>query len=56
MSIITISRGTFSGGKAIAECVAENLGYACVSREILSDAAETYGVSAELHRVVRKLG
>ena len=27
MSIITISRGTFSGGKAVAEKLAEHLGY-----------------------------
>ena len=48
MSIITISRGTFSGGKAIAECLAGRLGYDCISREILIDAAEKYGVSAEV--------
>jgi cytidylate kinase len=47
MSIITISRGTFSGGKAIAECVAEHLGYQCISREVMIDAAQKYGVSAE---------
>jgi cytidylate kinase len=47
MSIITISRGTFSGGMAIAECVAEHLGYQCISREVLIDAAQKYGVSPE---------
>lgn len=35
MAIITISRGTFSGGKAVAEKLAEKLDYPCLSREIL---------------------
>jgi len=48
MSIITISRGTFSGGKAIAECVAGRLGYECISREVLREAGDKYGVSAEI--------
>ena len=47
MAIITISRGTFSGGKALAECVAEKLGYQCISREILREAAIHYGVPVE---------
>ena len=47
MAIITISRGTFSGGKAIAECVAQRLGYKCISREMLRDAARDYGVSLD---------
>lgn len=45
MPIITISRGTFSGGKELAECLAEKLGYPCLSREVLVEAAERYGVS-----------
>jgi cytidylate kinase len=45
MPIITISRGTFSGGKELAECLAEKLGYPCISREVLVEAAERYGVS-----------
>ncbi|MCL4466755.1 MAG: cytidylate kinase family protein [Chloroflexi bacterium] len=44
MPIIAISRGTFSGGRTIAECLAERLGYPCVSREVIFDAAEKYGV------------
>lgn len=35
MAIITISRGSFSHGKEIAEKVAEKLGYDCISREVL---------------------
>lgn len=48
MAIITVSRGTFSGGARIAECLASRLGYDCVSREVLLDAAQRYGVSAEV--------
>ncbi len=44
MSIITISRGSLSGGQALAEGVAGRLGYSCVSREVLVEAAATYHV------------
>ncbi len=45
MAIIAISRGTFSGGEALAKCVAERVGYPCLSREAnLEEAAKTYGV------------
>jgi cytidylate kinase len=47
MAIIAISRGTFSGGEALAKVVAERLGYRCVSREIILEAAWGYGVPAE---------
>jgi len=47
MAIIMISRGTFSGGKAVAEALAARLGYTCVSNEILFDAAEQYKVPEE---------
>ena len=47
MAIITISRGTFSGGKAVAEILAHRLGYPCVSREIILDAAKQYGISEQ---------
>jgi len=43
MAIITISRGTFSGGKELAESVANKLGYRCISREVLVEAAREYG-------------
>ena len=45
MPIITISRGTFSGGKDLAECLSKQLGYPCVSREVIVAAAEQYGAS-----------
>jgi cytidylate kinase len=47
--IITISRGSASGGRALAEGLAGRLGYALVSREdILEEAAKFGGSEAEL--------
>ena len=46
MAMISISRGTFSGGKTLAERVAERLGYPCLGREeVLLEAGKEYGVS-----------
>lgn len=45
MAIITISRGSYSHGQEIAEKVAGLLGYECVSREILVEAAQLFNVS-----------
>jgi cytidylate kinase len=47
MPIITISRGSMSGGQALAECVASALGVECVGRELLVAAAEKIGVSGD---------
>jgi cytidylate kinase len=47
MAIITISRGTFSGGKRLAMCLSINLGYRLISREVVVEAAARYGVSEE---------
>ena len=56
MAVISISRGTFSGGKAIAEKVAARMQYPCVSREMmLEDAAKDFGVAeAHLEHVVNE--
>jgi cytidylate kinase len=55
MAIITISRGTMSGGKKLAEMLAEKLGYRCVSREVIVKAAHEYGVpDSELFNAVQK--
>jgi hypothetical protein len=35
LPIITISRGSYSKGREIAEKVAERLGYECLSRDLL---------------------
>ena len=50
VSIITVSRGSFSGGMSLAESVAKKLGYKCVSREVLAEAARQYGVQEEALR------
>jgi cytidylate kinase len=44
MSIITISRGCYSRGKEVAEKVAQELGYQCISREILLEASEKFHI------------
>jgi len=46
MCIVTVSRGSYSGAKAIAEGVARGLDVPCVSREVIADAACAAGVSA----------
>ena len=45
MSIITISHEAFDHGRAVAERVAEILGYRCISREVLIKASERYGIA-----------
>jgi cytidylate kinase len=47
MAIITISRGTYTGGIAVAEQLAERLRCPCVSREVIMDAAEESGIPEE---------
>jgi len=42
MAIITISRGSYSRGKEIAEKVAGRLGYECIARETLLEASEDF--------------
>ena len=44
MPIITISRGSFSKGKEVAEKVAGVLGFECISREILLEASEHFNI------------
>lgn len=44
MSIITISRGSYSRGKEVAEALAERLGYSCVSRDILLEASKEFNI------------
>jgi cytidylate kinase len=45
MAIITISRGSYSKGKEIAEKVAERLGYRLLSRDVLLEASEEFNIS-----------
>jgi hypothetical protein len=44
MPIITISRGSYSHGKEIAEKVARKLGYECIARDVLLEASKEYNI------------
>ena len=44
MSVITISRGSYSHGAEIAEEVAQKLGYDCISRDILIEASKEFNI------------
>ncbi len=44
MAIITISRGSYSRGKEVAEKLAQALGYHLLSRDILLEASERYNI------------
>ena len=44
MAIVTISRGSYTKGKEIAEKVAEQLGYECCSRDVLLEASEEFNI------------
>ena len=44
MAIITISRGSYSYGKAIAEKVAEKLKYDCIARDVLLEASKEFNL------------
>ncbi len=45
MSIITVSRGSYSRGKEVAEKVGERLGYQVLSREVILEASKEFNVS-----------
>lgn len=44
MSVITISRGSYSHGKEVAEKLAKKLGYECVSREVMLKASKHFNI------------
>ena len=44
MPVITISRGSYSKGKEIAEKLARKLNYECVSRDVLIEASEQFNI------------
>ncbi len=55
MSIITIAHEAFGAARAVAEGVAESLGYRCISREVLIKASERYGIAeAKLFEVLEE--
>jgi len=44
MAIITISRGSYSHGKEVAEKVARKLGYQCYAREVVLEASKEFNI------------
>ena len=44
MGVITISRGSYSKGREIAEKLAQHLGYECISREILLETSDHFNI------------
>ncbi|MEW5984734.1 MAG: cytidylate kinase-like family protein [Acidobacteriota bacterium] len=55
MAVITISRGSFSGGKMLGGCLADKLGYRCIDRDVIVERAAAYGVpQEELHDALAK--
>jgi len=44
MSIVTISRGSYSRGKEVAEKLAMKLGYECLSRDVLLEASDEFNI------------
>jgi cytidylate kinase len=58
MAVVLISRGTMSGGRALATCLSERMNLRSVSREDLVAVADTHGEVAKkvvegLHRATR---
>ena len=48
MSIVTIARGSYSHGREVAERLAGRLGYECVSREVIIEAARQFNLPETL--------
>ncbi|GAB6162776.1 hypothetical protein JCM12298_19360 [Desulfothermus naphthae] len=44
MPIVTISRGSYSKGKEIAEKLAKRLGYECISRDVIIEASKEFNI------------
>lgn len=44
MTIVTISRGSFSMGRAVAEKAAKRLGFECLSRDVLIEASDKFNI------------
>ncbi len=53
MAIVTISRGPFSGGALLAECISTALGYRCIARDSIVQKAAAYGApEAEIRKAL----
>ena len=44
MSIVTVSRGTYSWGRDVAEKLAVRFGYECISREVIVEASKKFNI------------
>jgi cytidylate kinase len=44
VGIVLVTRGSYSGGKEIAEKVAEKLKYDCISREVILEASREFSI------------
>ena len=44
MTIITISRGSYSRGKEIAESVADRMRYECLARDVLLETMDEFHI------------
>jgi cytidylate kinase len=44
MAVITVTRGSYSSGKELAEKVAQKLRYDCISREVILDASKEFNI------------
>lgn len=44
MPLVTISRGSYSRGKEVAEELAQVMGYECISRDIILEASEQFNI------------
>ncbi len=44
MSIISISSGSYSRGKEVAQNLSQSLGYECLSREVILEASEQFNI------------
>ena len=54
MPIVTISRGSYSRGREVAEKVAQKLGFECISRDVLIEASQEFNVpEVKLLRAIR---
>jgi cytidylate kinase len=54
MSVISISRGSYSHGREVAEKLARQLGYECISREVILEASRQFNIpQLKLLRAVR---
>jgi hypothetical protein len=47
MSVITISRGTFCGGRQLAECLAHRMNYRCIDRDVVAQRTSIRTISPD---------